>query len=170
MLLITLASVLFESVLLIFFFKSVSSPNTVTWGSFGKKSHDFSQTSLVLQLCLFLVCITTKLKPTTTLLHISVFCNCECSTGRKSAKRFYSYLCFFQGFGSFNGFVATMYVCYLLSQKVLNHSMNSYQVLRHTLTSLSEYCLCFLSLTVIYWRQTLMLLTDQINHKLLMHL
>ncbi|XP_025078491.1 nucleolar protein 6-like isoform X2 [Pomacea canaliculata] len=42
-----------------------------------------------------------------------------------------------KGFGSFNGFVATMYVCYLLSQKVLNHSMNSYQVLRHTLTSLS---------------------------------
>ncbi|PVD20236.1 hypothetical protein C0Q70_20732 [Pomacea canaliculata] len=43
-----------------------------------------------------------------------------------------------KGFGSFNGFVATMYVCYLLSQKVLNHSMNSYQVLRHTLTSLSN--------------------------------
>ena len=49
------------------------------------------------------------------------------------------YMYMFQGYGSFSGFIMSMYVMYLLSQRKLNIHMSSYQVMRNTLLRLCKY-------------------------------
>lgn len=44
-----------------------------------------------------------------------------------------------QGYGSFSGFLMSMYVMYLLAQRKLNIHMSSYQVMRNTLLKLGEW-------------------------------
>ncbi|XP_041363671.1 nucleolar protein 6-like [Gigantopelta aegis] len=46
------------------------------------------------------------------------------------------------GYGSFSGFIVSMFVLYLLSQRRLNKFMSSYQVFRNTLLSLSSSDWC----------------------------
>lgn len=43
-----------------------------------------------------------------------------------------------RGYGSFSGFIMSMYVMFLLAQRKLNIHMSSYQVMRNTLLKLSE--------------------------------
>lgn len=43
-----------------------------------------------------------------------------------------------KGFGGFTGYVMTLYVCYLLSEKKVNSLMSSYQIFRNTLLKLSQ--------------------------------
>lgn len=44
----------------------------------------------------------------------------------------------FQGFGGFSGFLISMFVGYLITQRKINHLMSSYQVMRNVLLHLGK--------------------------------
>lgn len=44
----------------------------------------------------------------------------------------------FQGFGGFSGFLISMFVAYLITQRKINHLMSSYQVMRNVLLHLGK--------------------------------
>ena len=58
---------------------------------------------------------------------------------RKINVKVMSVTCILQGYGCFSGFIMSMYVMYLLSQRKLNIHMSSYQVMRNTLLKLCKY-------------------------------
>lgn len=81
-------------------------------------------------------------------LRQTCFCirnNCLVLTIKNIAKVYnVFYAICLQGHGGFSGYIMSMYVQYLLSQKKLNTFMSSYQVFRNTLLRLSRFsCLLF---------------------------